>query len=247
MISFKLSRLINLRFFESRHDPVDAPLILWLSGGPGCSSTTGLLFELGPCSIVDEGKNVTHNPYSWNSHANIIFLDQPVGTGFSYSKDETVNNTPDAAKDIYAFLQLFLGRFRKYADAPFHVAAESYGGTYGPHIASVIHGANKDVAFAPAPGIKHINLASVILANGWTDPYIQVATVPEYACEGPYPVYDDPNGVECTTLKSKVPTCQRLIQSCYRTGSKFACVPALLYCNSQLYGKLQRTCPVLFG
>ena len=51
-------------FFEARHNPAEAPLVLWLNGGPGCSSTTGLLFELGPCMIATDGKNVTHNPHS---------------------------------------------------------------------------------------------------------------------------------------------------------------------------------------
>jgi cathepsin A (carboxypeptidase C) len=209
------------------------------------SSCFGLLFELGPCLIADEGKNVTHNPYSWNTHANIIFLDQPVNVGFSYSNDQTVNNTLDAGKDMYAFLQLFLVRFPKYADAPFHVAGESYGGMYGPRIASIIHKANKDIAFAPGSGLKHISLASVVLGNGWTDPLIQMASLPDYTCEGPYHVYDDPNGVECTTLRSKVPTCQRLIQSCYRTGSSSDCAPAQQYCEAELVDPVFRTCTVL--
>jgi cathepsin A (carboxypeptidase C) len=215
--------------------------VLWLNGGPGCSSSTGLLFELGPCSIADDGKNTTHNPYSWNTNANVIFLDQPVNVGFSYSTDGTVNNSPAAGKDVYAFLELFLGRFPQYASAPFHIAAESYGGTYAPNIASVIHKANKELALAPTPDLKKINFASVILANGLTDPYIQMASVPDYVCDGPYAVYDDPNGVECAALRSKVPTCQRLIQSCYNSGSRFSCVPAALYCNTQLYGPLQST------
>jgi cathepsin A (carboxypeptidase C) len=117
-------------FFESRTKPEDAPLILWINGGPGCSSQAGLLFELGPCSIANDGKNTTFNPHSWNTHANIIFLDQPVNVGYSYSDDgSTVNNSPVAGKDVHAFLQLFLQRFPQYVKAPFHLAAESYGGT----------------------------------------------------------------------------------------------------------------------
>ncbi|TDL28277.1 carboxypeptidase C [Rickenella mellea] len=236
-------------FFESRVSPADAPLILWLNGGPGCSSSTGLLFELGPCSVSDEGKNTTYNPYSWNSHANIIFLDQPVDVGYSYSSDgSTVNTSPAAGEDVYAFLELFLGRFPKYAKAPFHLAAESYGGTYAPNIASVIHKYNKQfasspegvMASAPVPPVKHINLASVILANGHTDPLVQMAAIPEFACEGPYPIYDDPNGPECIALRSKVPTCERLVKACYQYESRLACVPAALYCETQLWGEIQK-------
>ncbi|KII83244.1 hypothetical protein PLICRDRAFT_455809 [Plicaturopsis crispa FD-325 SS-3] len=228
-------------FFESRTAPSEAPLVLWLNGGPGCSSSTGLLFELGPCSIADEGKNTTHNPYSWNSNANVIFLDQPVNVGFSYAEDgTTVNTSPVAGQDVYAFLELFLGRFPQYAKLPFHIAAESYGGTYGPNIASVIHKENGALSLSKAPGLLPINLKSLILGNGLTDPYTQMAAVPDFACDGPYPVYDDPQGPECSALRAKVPTCQRLIKSCYDFNSRLTCVPALLYCNSQLLGPLMQ-------
>ncbi|OSX56159.1 hypothetical protein POSPLADRAFT_1050876 [Postia placenta MAD-698-R-SB12] len=231
-------------FFEARVNPEEAPLLLWLNGGPGCSSSTGLLFELGPCSVSDNGANVTYNPYSWNTHANVIFLDQPVDVGFSYADDGTsVNTSPVAGKDVYAFLELFLGRFNKYASASFHIAAESYGGTYAPNIASVIHAENQLLARAQAqnkaaPGLLHINLASIMLGNGLTNPYIQMASVPDWACDGPYPVFDDPSGPECEALRTKVPTCQRLLQSCYNFESRLTCVPALLYCNSQIMGPL---------
>src|SRR5882762_10749713 len=136
----------DCRFFESRGSPKDDPLVLWINGGPGCSSSTGLLFELGPCTISDEGRNTTYNKHSWINHANIIFLDQPVGTGFSYSSDgSTVSTSPVAGQDVYAFLELFLERLPKYANKPFHIATESYGGTFTPYIASVIHKKNKEL------------------------------------------------------------------------------------------------------
>lgn len=186
---------------------------------------------------------MTHNPDSWNEHANIIFLDQPVNVGYSYSSDgSTVNTSPVAGQDVYAFLELFLSRYTKYADLPFHLAAESYGGTYAPNIASIIHKKNQELALssAPAPKLRTIHLASVILANGLSDPYLQMASVPDYACEGPYAVYDDPEGPQCTALRTKVPTCQRLIKSCYDYNSRLTCVPAALYCWGQLFGPLQR-------
>lgn len=214
---------------------------MWLNGGPGCSSSTGLLFELGPCSISDEGTNTTHNPHSWNAHANMIFLDQPINVGYSYSEDgSTVDTSPVAGKDVYAFMQLFLNRFSEYSTQPFHIAAESYGGTYAPNIANVIYTENSVLPLSP--GIVKINLASVILGNGMTDNYVQMASIPDYLCEGPYAIYDDPNGPQCTALRSKVPTCQRMIKACYDYESRFTCVPAALYCTSQLYGPIQRTC-----
>lgn len=93
---------------------------------------------------------------------------------------------------------------------------------------------------APVPSLQKINLASVILANGLTDPYTQMGAVADYVCDGPYPVYSDPEGPECYALRSKTPTCQRLIKSCYEYNSRFTCVPAALYCNAQLFGPLMR-------
>ena len=68
------------RFFESRNDPANDPVVLWLNGGPGCSSFTGLVMELGPCRVQRPDAHghvtVSENPWSWNSNASIIFLDQ---------------------------------------------------------------------------------------------------------------------------------------------------------------------------
>ncbi|PPQ72306.1 hypothetical protein CVT24_004583 [Panaeolus cyanescens] len=228
--------------FESRTAPADAPLILWLNGGPGCSSSFGLLFELGPCTVVDEGNTVVHNPLSWNKNANILFLDQPVNVGYSYSDHgEKVSTTPDSAKDVYAFLQLFFNRYPEYSRVPFHIAAESYGGVYAPNIASVIHQENKKLEHAPKPHSKHIHLESVVLGNGLTDPYTQMGSTADYVCNGPYPILD-PDNPECVALRrTKIPICQRLIKACYAFQSRLTCTPAELYCYSQVWGVFEKT------
>jgi len=75
-------------FFEARRDPENAPLMLWLNGGPGCSSiASGLLFEHGPCFVAEGGNGTVHNPHAWNEFVNIIYLDEPIGTGYSYASD----------------------------------------------------------------------------------------------------------------------------------------------------------------
>ena len=100
-------------FFESRNDPKNDPVLLWLNGGPGCSSLTGLFMELGP-SFINKKIEVDFNPSSWNANASVIFLDQPVNVGYSYSGN-TVSNTIAAGKDVYALLTLFFKQFPEYA------------------------------------------------------------------------------------------------------------------------------------
>lgn len=174
----------------------------------------------------------------------MIFLDQPVNVGFSYSSDNsTVDNTPDAAEDVWAFLQLFLAKYPEYASAPFHIAAESYGGTYGPHVGSVIHKHNKELASASPletnQSLKTINLASIVIANGHTEPLTQFASIPDYICDGPYALLES-NGTACKDWRKKVPTCERLVQTCYDFDTPLTCIPAVGYCWGQIWNRMIR-------
>ncbi|MCJ1386931.1 hypothetical protein MMC17_010060 [Xylographa soralifera] len=96
----KYSRLTFRRFFwffESRKDPHNAPLSIWLNGGPGGSSLIGLLRENGPCFIGGDSNSTYLNPWSWNNEVNMLYIDQPVQVGYSY--DTLVNGTLDYLKD----------------------------------------------------------------------------------------------------------------------------------------------------
>eukprot|EP01112_Ceratiomyxa_fruticulosa_P024071 TRINITY_DN954_c0_g1_i5.p1 TRINITY_DN954_c0_g1~~TRINITY_DN954_c0_g1_i5.p1 ORF type:complete len:445 (+),score=63.00 TRINITY_DN954_c0_g1_i5:186-1520(+) len=164
--------------FESRNNPKTDPLILWLTGGPGCSSLLGLFFETGPYK-VNEDLSLSINPYSWNSNANIIFLDQPAGTGFSYvdNSSQYLHNETQVANDIYSFITQFLTQFPQYQNLPFFISGESYGGHWVPSIANKIVAAN---------GVKanmRINLKGLSIGNGWTNPKIQYGTYATFAYE----------------------------------------------------------------
>ena len=108
----------------------------------------------------------------------------------------------------------------------------------------MVHNENKKVPLATSlhatDALVRINLASIMLGNGMTDNYIQMASIPDYLCEGPYPIYEDPNGPECQALRAKVPLSQSLVKACYDFNFRLICVAAALYCNSQMYGPIQR-------
>lgn len=222
-------------FFEARNKPDKAPVVIWLNGGPGCSSATGLFFALGPCSIGEDGRNTTWNKYSWNTNANMLFIDQPAGVGYSYNDGQRVGDSFIAAEDMWAFLQLFYSRFDQYS-GELHVAGESYGGTYIPHIASAIHQNNK--ALGAQDGLVYVNLTSILLGNGLTDPYTQFGAFNEWLCDGKWKVFEE-GSPECTELGSVMQTCQRLIQACYDFDSAITCASASIFCFGRLFGLLQ--------
>lgn len=215
-------------FFESRNDPENDPVVLWLNGGPGCSSLTGLFFELGPASIGKDLKPI-HNPYAWNNNASVIFLDQPVNTGYSYSSN-TVSDTVTAGKDVYAFLSLFFEQFPEYNSLDFHIAGESYAGHYIPVFTDEIL-SHDDRSF---------NLTSILIGNGLTDPLSQYDMYEPMACgKGGHPsvLFED----ECQGMRDAQPRCNALIDSCYNLQSVWTCVPATIYCNNVMMGPYQRT------
>ncbi|VYS53218.1 unnamed protein product [Arabidopsis thaliana] len=152
-------------FIKSEKNPEEDPLLLWLSGGPGCSSLTGLLFENGPVALKFEVYNgsvpsLVSTAYSWTKMANIIFLDQPVGSGFSYSRTSLVDKTSDTGevKRIYEFLQKWLSKHQQFFSNPFYVGGDSYSGMIVPPLVQEI-----------GKGNYQINLQGYILGNPITD------------------------------------------------------------------------------
>ncbi|CAN1747556.1 Serine carboxypeptidase-like 49 [Linum perenne] len=94
-------------FFESRNSKKD-PVVIWLTGGPGCSSELAIFYENGPFSIANN-MSLVWNKYGWDQASNLIYVDQPTGTGFSYSTDKRdIRHDEDGvSNDLYDFLQGF--------------------------------------------------------------------------------------------------------------------------------------------
>uniref|UniRef100_A0A8C4S397 Carboxypeptidase n=1 Tax=Erpetoichthys calabaricus TaxID=27687 RepID=A0A8C4S397_ERPCA len=125
-------------FVESQNNPATDPLVLWLNGGPGCSSLEGLLAENGPFLLNDE-VTLSMNEYSWNKVANMLYLESPAGVGFSYSTSQNYQiNDPQVAEDNYQALLNFFAKFPSFTSNDFYIFAESYGGIYAPTLSEKI-------------------------------------------------------------------------------------------------------------
>ncbi|KAM3358325.1 hypothetical protein P3S68_021256 [Capsicum galapagoense] len=150
-------------FVEAQRSKESLPLLLWLNGGPGCSSLGyGAFQERGPFRVNSDGKTLHKNNYAWNHAANVLFVESPAGVGFSYSNTSTdvkIGGDRKTANDNYQFLINWLERFPEYKDRDFYISGESYAGHYVPQLAHTIlyHNkkANKNI----------INLKGILIGN----------------------------------------------------------------------------------
>ncbi|XP_022201600.2 venom serine carboxypeptidase [Nilaparvata lugens] len=150
-------------FFKSQTNWKESPVAVWLQGGPGYSGLYGLFNELGPYEIREDG--LVSREYSWNRECNLIFIDSPVGTGYSFTKSIQgfARNQEDVGNDLYVAMVQILQMFPEIQNAPFYITGESYAGKYIPALGYAIHKNN------PKSSLK-INLQGLFIGNGLTDP-----------------------------------------------------------------------------
>lgn len=207
-------------FFESRNSNKD-PIVIWLTGGPGCSSELAVFYENGPFSIADN-MSLVWNQFGWDQASNLIYVDQPTGTGFSYSSDkrDLRHNEKGVSDDLYDFLQAFFAEHSEYAENDFYITGESYAGHYIPAFASRVHQGNKD-----KEGI-HINLKGFAIGNGLTDPAIQYKAYTDYALDMGIIKESD-----YKRINKIYPTCELAIKLCGTSGT-VSCLASYLVCNT---------------
>jgi len=155
----------------------EAPLVIWLNGGPGCSSMDGLFLELGPFRLSGSGQ-VAINPYSWHNAANMLFVDQPVGTGYAYTGRPDGYAKTDAAINTHftEFLEKFFALHSRYATVdsasgvrktrPVYFSGESHAGHYIPNMIQHLLQRNA----AAARGQLVVDVQGAALGNPWVDP-----------------------------------------------------------------------------
>jgi cathepsin A (carboxypeptidase C) len=208
-------------YFESRDKPATDPVILWMTGGPGCSSAIAQFHENGPCKINKDHSSTTKNPFSWNSHASIIYIDQPAGVGFSYGAPSVKpdSNEKMIAEDMYHFLHEFNAANNNILNTrEFFVFGESYGGHYAPATAHRIQ--------------DSLNLVGLGVGNGLTDPVTQYQYYGQMAYNQSLAEIGHPSVTldQYRAMESAVPGCIALIKKCAEDTT--TCPEAQSACNN---------------
>lgn len=141
-------------FFPSENPLAKKEIAIWLNGGPGCSSLDGLFQENGPFTWQSGTYEPVVNPYSWTNLTNMVYIDQPVSTGFSPG-NITVNDEVDVATQFSAFWKNFIDTFDMNG-FDVYINGESYAGQYIPYIASAFLDA-KDTEYFNVKGVQIID------------------------------------------------------------------------------------------
>eukprot|EP01127_Copromyxa_protea_P017384 TRINITY_DN5291_c0_g1_i1.p1 TRINITY_DN5291_c0_g1~~TRINITY_DN5291_c0_g1_i1.p1 ORF type:complete len:458 (-),score=98.78 TRINITY_DN5291_c0_g1_i1:35-1324(-) len=148
-LQFDKTKHMHYWLVESENDPVNDPVIVWLNGGPGCSSLDGFIYEHGPFRI--DPTDPTHSrlvkfEYTWSKMANVIYLESPVGVGFSYSTnpEDYITDDDKSSQDNLHAVEAFFNAYPRFKKNKFFIAGESYGGVYVPTLAEAIMWATRN-------------------------------------------------------------------------------------------------------
>jgi len=133
------TKKLHYWFVESQNDPSSDPVVVWLNGGPGCSSMEGFFAEHGPLALQDDD-TIKMNPYAWNMNANMIYLEAPIGVGFSKGSPadmQTINDNTTSSDNRDAIKSFFV-KFPQYLPNGLYISGESYAGIYVPTLIAKI-------------------------------------------------------------------------------------------------------------
>ncbi|KAG7601723.1 Alpha/Beta hydrolase fold [Arabidopsis thaliana x Arabidopsis arenosa] len=161
-------------FVKSERNPENDPLMIWLTGGPGCSSICGLLFANGPLAFKGDEYNGTVPPleltsFSWTKVANILYLEAPAGSGYSYAKTRRAFESSDTKQmhQIDQFLRSWFVKHPEFISNPFYVGGDSYSG-------KIVPGAVQQILLGNEKGLTPlINIQGYVLGNPVTDKNIE--------------------------------------------------------------------------
>lgn len=188
----------------------------------------GLFQENGPCKFNVGASNTSpvNNTFSFNNYANMLYIDQPIGVGFSYGNNN-VNSTVTAAPYVWKLIQAFYKMLPEYKSRDFGIFTESYGGHYGPEFARYIQSQNK------AKAGENINIVALGINNGWIDTEIQEPDYIQFSYNNTYKPLISKSQYDYYMGRFKS-ICLPEIQQCKRTGANVDCQTADNACYSSV-------------
>ncbi|KAF7632998.1 Carboxypeptidase [Meloidogyne graminicola] len=161
-------------FVTSQNNPKNDPIIFWFNGGPGCSSMDGLLKEMGPYLINSDGRSLRLNKYSWNQNASVVYIESPVGVGYSYSTAWSLIEIDDkqTALENYEAIKQFFNKYPLFRNNNLFISGESYAGVYVPSLTSlIVDGQSK----------YPLKLTGMMIGNGYMNQRLDIDTVVKFA------------------------------------------------------------------
>ncbi|RKK83902.1 hypothetical protein BFJ71_g14728 [Fusarium oxysporum] len=225
-------------YFESRNNPETAPVMIWMSGGPGASGELGLTKGSGPCAVNKDGNSTRRLDHSWVDHANVIYIDQPVGVGFSQISDRDLIsvNLHDGGQDLYTFLSIFTNHmFPETADRPWHITGESMGGHYVTGYTTYIIQQERERA---AQGLDlGLDIQSAIIVDGYIDNSRQSVGYWDFFCtdwrrdDRETPLM---NSTFCEQVAGGLSACEEKGALCRETYDTDICVWAYELCEEKV-------------
>eukprot|EP00826_Nyctotherus_ovalis_P039461 TRINITY_DN3799_c0_g1_i4.p1 TRINITY_DN3799_c0_g1~~TRINITY_DN3799_c0_g1_i4.p1 ORF type:complete len:223 (+),score=42.82 TRINITY_DN3799_c0_g1_i4:194-862(+) len=160
--------------FKSRDENPTAPLIMYLEGGPGQSVMHGLFYQNGPFRL-QKNEHLDRNDFSYNNFADVLYVDQPVGTGFSNCTNTSwiPHNETQIRDDLVAFLHGFYELHPEYVMRPFYLIGQGYASHFVlPFVHFIVH--NR---------LMHTNLQGIALSSPWIRPELQLTSVPAFSMQ----------------------------------------------------------------
>ena len=164
----------NLHYLlvESQRDWETDPLIIWYNGGPGCSSMLAFMQEHGPYELKNGETTFTKNEYSWNKEANVLYIEQPAGVGYSFCdwenhKEDCTFDDNSSATDNLAVILGWFEKYPEYKGHDLYISGESYGGIYVPFATNQVH--HHNVVNRENPNVFKPNLKGMMVGNGVTN------------------------------------------------------------------------------
>eukprot|EP00878_Enallax_costatus_P000305 GHUV01000378.1.p1 GENE.GHUV01000378.1~~GHUV01000378.1.p1 ORF type:complete len:521 (+),score=122.91 GHUV01000378.1:129-1565(+) len=234
---FKLNRTYDAHMFyfyyESRNKGPNDPVILWMTGGPGCSSEIAIFYENGPYTLT-HNMTLADNPYGWDKHASVIYVDQPINTGYSWSDDprDDVSGEHQVAEDMLDFLQEFFEARPHQANRDFFISGESYAGHYCPAVANRVYRASELGEGPP------INLKGIAIGNGLTQPATQFGAYADYALQEKIISQSTHDGIMWW-----YPLCRWGANFCSQHKWSWFCGLTLQYCQMTVFQRILMSAP----